>query len=456
MRDAGDRASDRNASVASAAATNEHAVIAAILLATVLQHWLVVNDIHLNPYSKAGVVRGSDTTSELWRETLPAMRADVPNPSVVLLGGDMLAHHFPTVAAEAHVPVETAVLATNARIARDLGALYPRAQFLVAQGNNDDPCGDYKSETDGAFQRALARIWEPLVNRNRAAPDFPAQFARGGYYTTRLPFKGGQAIVLNSVFWSIVYTGGCLSRPHDPGRTELAWLDHTLSALPGNANAIVLMHIPPGYDAESTMIAHRFLAVPFLNGGAERQFLQTMQTHGGAIREIFGAHTHRYDFRIASGVPIFIASSVSPVYNNNPAFFDVTVDERGAIVDIVPYAYHLFDGSYQREPSFRSMYGIKAFNATTLRAIAQRIRTDDATRDIWKSAYDMWSWRVGDLDDDYVPFACAQTELGAGFAACAQTSKRTSAAEAAIALAIALVLAGVGWLLYVRRVKRRG
>ncbi len=426
-------------------------MIAAVALAAALQHWLVVNDIHLDPFSTAGIRRSADTTPALWKIAVPEMRRDVPQARVVVLGGDMLAHHFPALARKTRVSVERAALDTQRTIARDLGAAFPSAQFLVAQGNNDDPCGDYRSETDGPYTRALARIWGPLVDRANAAPQFASQYARGGYYTARLPIRGGEAIVLNSVFWSIVYRGGCLSHPRDPGHAEMQWLKSELQTRTANEPTVVLMHIPPGYDAESTMRAHRILAVPFLRPSTNRTLLGVLADGAGSVREIFGAHTHRYDFRLPAGIPMLIGSSISPVYKNNPAFYDVTVDSNGAIRDVVPYVYDIYTRTWTREPSFDAMYGVASFDAANLRRIAERITDDASVREVWKQAYDAWSWRVGDLDNDWVPFACAQTQLGQGFAACAHTSRRTHAVEAALAIAAVVVLGGIVAVFALRR-----
>jgi len=426
-------------------------MIGTVVLAAALQHWLVVNDIHLDPFSTAGIRRGADTTAALWKIVVPEMRRDVPQARVVVLGGDMLAHHFPALAYRAHVSDERAALDTQRTIARDLGAAFPSAQFLVAEGNNDDPCGDYHSETDGPYTRALGRIWGPLVDRGNAAPRFAAQFARGGYYTARLPIRSGEAIVLNSVFWSFVYRGGCLSHPRDPGRAEMQWLQSELQTRTASEPTVLLMHIPPGYDAESTMLAHRFLAVPFLRPGTDRRLLGVLADHAGSLRAIFGAHTHRYDFRLPANIPMLLGSSISPIFNNNPAFYDVTVDSDGAIRDIVPYVYGLDARTWKRERSFDTMYGVASFDAANLRHIAERIRDDASERAVWKRAYDAWSRSVGDLDNDPVPFACAQAELGAGFAACAHTSRRTHAAEAAVAIAAVVVLGGIVAVFALRR-----
>jgi Calcineurin-like phosphoesterase len=396
-----------------------------LVLALAMQHWLVVNDIHLDPFSKAGVVYGSDTTATLWRSAVRAMHADVPDARVVLLGGDMLAHHFAAKAVAAHASPQASALATVRTIADSLGAAFPRAQFLVALGNNDDPCGDYRSDTGGPYLLQLARVWQPLVNRGGAAPTFVAQFSRGGYYTARLPLRAARAIVLNSVFWSFLYSGGCYSRPRNPGAMQLAWLQRQLERLPPGEAAIGLMHMPPGFDPQSTALVHRVVAVPFLRSSSNRALLRIVGSHAKALRFIVAAHTHRYDFRIPADVPMIIASSISPVYLNNPAFFVLDVDADGVLHDVHPYVYDPDTLGWIAKPSFAAMYGVHEITASSLGAIAAKIRSDASVRSAWSAAFDAWSRSDGGFGDAWLPYACAQTELGAGYAACAGTARRT-------------------------------
>ncbi len=410
-------------------------------LALILQRWLVVNDIHLDAFSKRGIVYGTDTTPALWRSALRAMRADVPDPRVVVLGGDMLTHEFAQRARAAGEAPEASALGSMRTIAGDLDQAFPRAQFLFALGNNDDFCGDYRSEAGGAYQMQLARIWAPLVDRGGAAPAFVAQFSNGGYYTARLPIRHGEAIVLNSVFWSIVYSGGCASRPHDPGAAELSWLDNRLTQLPPDANATMLLHIPPGYDPQSTATTvHRLIAIPFLTPHSNAGLLRLIAGHARQLRVILAAHTHRYDFRVAGGVPTLIASSLSPVYHNNPAFYVLDVDAAGEVHDVHPYVYNPDTGAWDREPSFDAMYGTRAFTAAALSAIAARLRSDAQLRAVWRAAYNAWSPYPSGVGPDWRPYACAQTQLDGGYAACAGTATRSRAAVIIALLVVALAI----------------
>lgn len=415
------------------------------VLALVVQHWLVVNDIHLDPFSKAGVVYGSDTTSLLWRSTVRAMHATAPDARVILIGGDLLAHHFAERAVAANLSPLASSLATQRTIAGDLATAFPRAQFLVTLGNNDDPCGDYRSEMGGAYQAQLSRIWAPLVNRGGTAPDFAAEFSRGGYYTARLPIRGERAIVLNSVFWSFLYGGGCYSRTRNPGGAELEWLRQQLDGLSPGTSAIALMHIPPGYDPRGTALVHRVVAVPFLTQSSNAALVQMLASRASALHFIVGAHTHRYDFRIAGGVPMLVASSVSPVYRNNPAFFVLDIDADGGLLDVHPYTYDPTTGAWTAEPSFDAMYGVRGLTPRSLLGIAQAIRNDANVRAAWRRAFDAWARADGGMGNAWLPYACAQTELEGGYAACAGTANRTRvlvvlAGAVLLGIAIAAVL----------------
>jgi hypothetical protein len=439
---------DANALADTLADTGPDADVMHLILALVLQRWIVLNDIHLNLFSRAGMTYGQDTTPALWESALREMRLVAPDARVVVLGGDMLTHHFVERAHSGGMDSVPAALATDRAIADALGHVFPRAQFLVTLGNNDDPCGDYRSETGGTFAHQLAAIWAPLVNRNGAAPDFASRFAHGGYYTARLPVAHGRAIVLNSVIWSLFYRGGCQSAPREPGAAELAWLQRTLSELPAGTNAMMLLHIPPGFDPQSTALIHRAVAIPFLKREANGALLATIADHERNLRFIIGAHTHKYDFRIAGGVPLLLASSLSPIYDNNPAFYTIEVDGEGNLHDVQPYVYDGSTGGWTREPTFDAMYGVRTINRATLTAITMKIQDDQATRTTWERAYQAWSMVAPRFGAHWQPFACAQAQLDADYAACAGTRGR--AWLLGVMLAILAVIVAAAVLLIVR------
>jgi hypothetical protein len=424
-------------------------VIHLLLAALMLQRWVMVSDIHLNPFATTTFVRGQDTTPELWRATVREMHAVDGDAQVVIVGGDFLAHQFGSLARTAGQNPNDAGIAAMRGIASDLRRAFPHAQFLVTLGNNDDPCGDYRSDVGGSYLAALARIFSPLVNARGAAPQFASSFVRGGYYTVGLPIRGERGIVLNSVFWSFAYSGGCLGHSRNPGGEEMTWLRPIL----GSGKNVVLMHIPPGYDAATTAGIHRFAAVPFLGNAYNAELLSLFAQDRAHVPFALAGHTHRYDFRIPGGVPMLIASAVSPIYRNNPAFYELDVNADGGLHDVVPFIYDPFAEVWERKQSFDSMYGIDGFIASDLRKASASIERDPSVRARWAAAYDAWTWGLDDIGQyPWRVFWCAQTELGTGYPRCAQTQRRTAVLFAAAAV---VAVAVIVWLtLTVRRLRR--
>src|SRR5665213_2379855 len=216
--------------------------------------WLFVTDIHLeaHPDGHRPSPLGSDTNAVLFARALGEMHAAVPNPAVVVVGGDLLAHDM----TRAHA-TKTAIA-----IAHDFNRVFPRAQFILTLGNNDSNCGDYGVTPNSPFLRDVARAWAPLVNRHNAAPHFLQTFPRDGFYTATLPVAGLRAVVIDDVFWSPRYRAGC-GRAGDVAADALRQLGR---ALQDDRGAVwVLYHIPPGVDAFSTaQVLHRLAIVPFL------------------------------------------------------------------------------------------------------------------------------------------------------------------------------------------------
>jgi hypothetical protein len=421
-------------------------------LVLALQQWVLVTDIHLDPFTRSPFVAGRDTSPMLWKETLREMHQVAGNAPEVIVGGDFLAHHFPNLARDAGMDPRNAGIMTMRGIANDLARNFPRARFAVTLGNDDDPCGDYRSDENGPYMEALARIFAPLVDRDGAAPTFLRDFARGGYYVANLPIPGERLVALNAVYWSFVYTGGCYSAVRDPGRTELRWLDSQL----GTGRNLVLMHMPIGYDPLSTAEIHRVVAVPFLRATYNRALLALFAGDRAHISFAVAGHTHRYDFRTPGGVPMLIGSSVSSIYNNNPAFYVLDVDASGTLTDVIPYVYDPFEGAWERKIGFDEMYGIRSFTGAELAAASKKIESDPSVRDRWISAYDVWSYGTNDLGRySWRVFWCAQTHLGSDFAQCAPTQRRTEIALAAALAAAAVIVVGAALtFVWLRRWRR--
>ncbi|MDQ2992571.1 MAG: metallophosphoesterase [Candidatus Eremiobacteraeota bacterium] len=345
--------------------------------------WLVVGDIHLDPSARYDTLApvGHDTDGALFASAIAAMARVEPDPPVLVITGDLLAHSF-----------RGDGLATMRRIADAFDRAFPRAQFVLAVGNNDDPCGDYRVGSDTTYLERLAAIWTPLVNRGGVAPGFAQQFARGGYYTVALPGHT-RAIVLNSVLWSW-RAEECSPFPPGSGADEMQWLAKTLAEREPGERLFIAMHIPPGVDAYSTSLIQGIAVVPFLAHDSNQAFISTVARYRERISAIVAGHEHSDDKRIVGGVPLLVVSSISPIYGNAPSFDALDVNVRG-IAHLRTYA--LKNGAW----------------APTLATIAHM----NAGNGLF--------------------FTCARTELGDGYAACAGIPRRRDIAVLVFALVAA-------------------
>jgi sphingomyelin phosphodiesterase acid-like 3 len=422
-----------------------------------------VSDIHLNPFDRDEYPArvGSDTNLSLFDQTIAQMKRSVPNPPVVLLPGDFLVHGFPG-KARAEAPTATVAetaLRTMRHIASAFAKTYPHARFAIALGNNDASCGDYRTDVGDRYLLDLARIWEPLINRGNAAPDFVRSFSAGGYYASDLPVPGLRLVVLNTVLLSSQYRGNCDGAAPNAARNELAWLHAELAATPDGTHNVVMMHIPPGYDPVSTQYAHGFLAWSFLQSGYNATLLDSLEKPSNSVRYAIAGHLHHFDFRIAGGVPILVFGSVSPVYQNNPAFFALHVGSDGTINDIDTYAYDEWSGDWAGGPrSFDKSWGVPRIDAPSLRALHDRLGSDEALRAQWSLGSVGWpsnpSWRWASWTSRWrIPW-CAQTVLQGGYAQCAAIEGRVTVFRAIVALAGIVILCAIGLIAMAIRRRR--
>lgn len=411
-----------------------HLLFAALLL----QHWLLATDLHVEP-GRGGplpAVYGRDTNGALLDSTVAQMRKSDPAPQVVILSGDFLAHQFPH-------NVQLAER-TMARVVKAFNTAFPHAQFVIVPGNNDDPCGDYRTTPGSAYFGYIAHLWAPLVNRNGAAPDFEKNFAQYGWYSARLP-GGLRALALDSVYWSVVYRR-CADYHPDASRRELRWFAQSLDRIPAGSRSLVVMHIPPGVDPHSTIIAHRLLIVPFLREDVSSAFVRILSEREKAIGIVIAGHTHRDDFRLFGGVPILLAPSVSPVYANNPAFLRLDIAAGGTLQDYRPYFYDEWSGEWRTGQSFDETFGVKAFSASALASVHARLAADPDLRARWARMFMSGAGRRDVNSGTWRTYWCAQTEPAGGFVGCAGLGRRVELLPVAAGVAAALIIGGLALL----------
>lgn len=409
------------------------------------QSWLVLSDIHLNPLDRSSQPNGTgfDTNMALFLSAVAQMKRSVPDPAVVLLPGDLLMHRF---AQHVHpadgTPQDVALRAMRA-IAQTLDNAFPKAQFAITLGNNDVPCGDYASAEGSRYQSAVARIWSPLVNRRGASPRFAASFATRGYYTATLPAPRLRLLVLDTVLLSRVYRGNCGPPDSDASADELQWLASTLATGAGE-RSVVMMHVPPGYDVYSTDYVYGLALWPFLRPDADRKLIAALSDPDNGVAFAVAGHTHRFDFRIAGGVPVVVFGSLSPIYASNPTFYALRVSANGSLLNIEIHPYDEARRIWLTASNFDDLWGVSRVDGRSLSALHGKLADEPQARSSWDRQAAGWPSDPGDATGTWrsswkLPW-CAQNLLVPDFAQCAGIKARGF-----IALGLGLCIVGAAF-----------
>jgi hypothetical protein len=415
--------------------------------------WLAASDLHLDPFDRSGSPSppGRDTNPALLDSALRAMQRAVPDPAVVVLPGDLLAHRFAQLAGRGDA--DAAAASAVRGIAQAFGRAFPHAQFVVALGNNDAPCADYASDLNGRFLRAAAKAWAPLVDRRNSSPGFSGEFARRGYYAIALPAQHLRIVVLDTVFFSAEYRGLCGGRRSDAPAAETAWLRDLLASTPPGVRNAIVMHVPPGYDAFSTEVTHGFVPWPFMQPVDSAAMLDAIGAASDRVAFGIAGHAHRFDFRLAGGVPIVVLGAVSPIYRNAPVFYALHVGSGGELRDVDAYAFDAATRRWSAAHSFDREWKVSRIGGPELARIHARLAADPGMRRAWGAMSVAW---VGSLPPPLrvwndatwrIPW-CAQTVMGRGFAQCAGIERRALAGRALV-VAVA-VLAAIGFAYAIR------
>jgi sphingomyelin phosphodiesterase acid-like 3 len=402
--------------------------------------FLIVSDIHFNPFADPSLVAnlasvparqwepilnpstsfspyGQDTNWPLLQSALDAMRRAEPRPAVVMVTGDLLAHGFSRAYASATHDTDPEhyrafVLKTVTFIAWELRRRFPKAQILLTPGNNDDECGDYQIQADGPFLSDTAVVARSLA---RGSGSFTADWKALGSYSIRPRKLGGVRVLsVNSIFFSNKYqaanfAGGCSPVDSTAAARTFTWLEAALGqARQAHEKVWLMLHIPPGIDGFSSMMQYRRLqaaggsedlcskaVVPMWKPVWTTRFENILNDYRSTVTATFAGHDHTDDFRVVgAGEPgeafVLIDPPVSPIYGQNPAFRIVSFDANGRLADQSTFyltnlasAGGSVPGNWMREYSFAEEWKTQQLDANSLSSIYDRVRSDPTARARW-------------------------------------------------------------------------
>jgi hypothetical protein len=405
------------------------------------QQLLIASDLHFNPFADPTLVAelasaparkweailnrssstayssyGQDTNWWLLRSALDAMRKTDPDPALIMITGDLLAHGFPQAFAKTMHDAKPEhyrafVSKTVSFVTAELHQRYSKSQILITPGNNDDECGDYDIEGGGPFLKDSAR---PAGNLARTHGQFTADWRALGSFTVRhRSVPGVRIISVNSVFFSNKYhaqnfADSCSPVDSKAATRTFAWLESTLSRAAQNHEKVWLMfHIPPGIDGYATMVSYRSLSqaadpkdvcsraiVPMWKPYWTDLFQHLVAEYQTTIAAMFAGHDHTDDFRVLGSKNdaqfVLINPPVSPIYGQNPAFRVVTFAPGGRLVDQNTYyltnlqvAQSDVPGVWTKEYGFQEKWNSPRLDAASLNTIYDRITSDTEAGAQW-------------------------------------------------------------------------
>lgn len=276
---------------------------------------------------------------------------------------------------------------------------------IIALGNNDSSCGDYRIEPGGSYLAATRETVRRLVGADRLEPDFDATYAAGGYYAMRHPTVANTLIVvLNDVLWSTKYRDACGTDGLAAAQTMLDWLRDRLARQRAAGGRVWMVHhIPWGIDPYSTVDARASTCpakvAPFLKEPFASEFLALLVEHRDMLQASFSGHTHFDDYRLlidGRGTVIGadkVSPAISPIFGQNPGFQLFTYDKAsGAPRDFSTW-YLSNPGAapraadWQLEYTFTKAYGQPAYSPDAVKALWRAMSTDSAVQDTYRRLY---------------------------------------------------------------------
>ena len=267
----------------------------------------VISDIHFDPFARpedqATSRIGEDTNQALLTSGIAAFARAMASADFAIVPGDLLAHGFNAKAAAAlgvdpsSPAVDDMAAKTTQFVARALAEALGGTPAVVALGNEDSKCGDYKIEPGGPYLAATREAVRRLVGGERLDADFAETWAAAGYYAARHPtVANGMIVMLNDVLWSPRYQDTCGSNGLVAGEAMMSWLSGKLARQRAAGGRVWMVHhIPWGIDAYSTLGAKAASCpakvVSFLKEPFASELRALLMEYRDVIQASFSGHT---------------------------------------------------------------------------------------------------------------------------------------------------------------------
>jgi sphingomyelin phosphodiesterase acid-like 3 len=380
---------------------------------------------------------GEDTNHALLAASLLPLAKEAVGADFVIVTGDFIAHEFNEKASQA------LGVAPDSQAARDmavkttlfvgdaLAEVLAGKPAIIALGNVDSSCGDYRLEPGGGYLAATRTMVRRLVGAERLEPDFDATYAAGGYYAARHPtLANGLIVVVNDVLWSTKYRDACGTDGLAAAQAMLGWLGDRLARQRAAGGRVWLVHhIPWGIDPYTTINTTASSCpakvVPFLREPFAAVFQALLVQYRDVLQASFSGHTHFDDYRLlidGRGTAIGldkVTPAISPIFGQNPGFQLFTYDRRSGAPSDFSTWYLANPGAAPRAADWRFEYTFTAayrqphYSPEAVKTVWQAMSNDSAT---YRRLYNVGR---GELAGALAAYSCAIGHLDRpSFTAC--------------------------------------
>ena len=450
------------------------ALVIAGLIASVPSVWgaegsgtfVVISDLHFNPFDPPALVpvlassapaawkatfaatrdqamsrTGVDTNHALLASSLVPFAKAMADADFAIVPGDFLVHEFDAKAAKALGVAPTSQAAgdmavkTTLFVGDALADALAGKPAIVALGNVDSSCGDYRIEPGGRYLAETRETVRRLVGAERLEPDFDRTYAAGGYYAARHPtVANGLIVVLNDVLWSTKYRDACGTDGLAAAQAMLDWFRDRLARQRATGGRVWLVHhIPWGIDPYSTIVNTQASTcpakvVPFLREPFASDFLALLAEYHEVLQASFSGHTHFDDYRLlidGHGTAVAmdkLTPGISPVFGQDPGFQVFTYDRRSGVPGDFSTWYLANPGAapsaadWRFEYTFTTAYRQPHYAPAAVKSVWQALATDGAVRDTYRRLYNVGR---GALAGPLTAYVCAIGHLDRpSFTAC--------------------------------------
>jgi hypothetical protein len=412
--------------------------------------FLLLSDIHFDPYADPEIMEslgvdpvegcqtppsgafsnfGIDTNYPLLKSALDNAAATAAanhfHYDYVIVTGDLLAHNFDTryrqCGGTKYEAFQKFASDTIGFVDGMIAKALPGVPVFAALGNNDSDKGDYQEPTKIFLQRVgqdWSHAWGNLPAGARA--NALASFGRAGNYALPHPtVPNNELVILNSNLWSANNAGACGESDPDPGG-QFQWLEEVLGrAKHTGETATLIMHILPGIDAVKSSMGD---PQSLWTDRCTENLIERLAEFRGVVREIYGGHIHRDDFRLfpdRDGRPlaaVHVVPAISPVYLNNPAVEIGWYDKsNGELRDYAPQYLDLGNPkpTWATEYIFTQAYGLPRPNLAALQELGREIHEGNSTSGVGEKYAKFYGAGVSIFltPDNWSNYSCAQTEI---------------------------------------------